>query len=174
MSPIDPSESGRGGAGTGRISLRPIRPEDRAFLARLYATTREAELAQVPWTEPQKAAFLRMQFEAQDRFYRETFPAARFDVIESGSEPIGRLYVDSRQDEIRLIDIALLPEHRGTGLGTALLQQLMDEARAASLPLTLHVEQSNPARHLYERLGFVAQAQDGMHVAMRWDPRVWT
>jgi GNAT superfamily N-acetyltransferase len=155
-----------------RISLRPIRADDRAFLLRLYATTREAELAQVPWTEPQKAAFLQMQFEAQDRAYRASFPTARLDLIESGTEsgrePIGRLYVDAGAAEIRLIDIALLPEEQRKGLGTALLQQLIEEARTASLPLTLHVEQSSPARRLYERLGFVAQSQDGLHISMRW------
>ncbi len=151
------------------LSFRPIRSEDRAFLERLYATTRESELARLPWSEAEKSAFLKMQFEAQHKFYSETFEGARFDLIERASEPIGRLYVDTRPDEIRLIDIALLPEQRGCGLGTALMNDLMNQARARALPLTLHVESFNPARLLYQRLGFATLRTDGVHHLMRWD-----
>ena len=98
------------------LSLRPIQPGDEPFLYRLYASTRAEEMALVDWSDEQKRAFLRMQFDAQHRFYIERFSSARFDVIELDGSPIGRLYLDRRDNEIRVIDISLLPEHRGKGI----------------------------------------------------------
>lgn len=154
------------------LRLRPIRPADREFLARLYASTRSEELGPVPWPEAQKRAFLQSQFEAQHAHYTQHFPDASFDVIEIEGQPAGRLYVDRREDEIRLIDIALLPEHRGGGLGTSLLHDLLAEATAAKLPVTLHVEHANPAVRLYRRLGFDADPapETGVYQLMRWQP----
>ena len=145
-------------------------PSDREFLCRLYASTRQEELAPVPWSEPEKEAFLRLQFEAQDRHYQEHFPAAAFQIIELDARPIGRLYVDRRADEIRLIDIALLPEFRGAGIGTALLMELIDEAAAASKPLRIHVERFNPALRLYQRLGFRPLEEHGVYLLMEYRP----
>src|SRR5690242_17194357 len=95
------------------LSLRPITAEDEAFLYQVYSTTRDDELALVDWTDDQKVAFLRMQFEAQHRFYLSEFAEAAYDVILLDGQPIGRLYVDRRPDEICILDIALLREHRG-------------------------------------------------------------
>ncbi len=97
--------------------LRPITPEDEDFLYRVYASTREDELAPLDWDDEQKESFLKMQFAAQHKFYTEQFPRAEFQVILLDQEPIGRLYLDHRDDEIRLIDIALLPSHRNRGIG---------------------------------------------------------
>lgn len=141
------------------LSLRPIRESDRPFLARLYASTRTEELAVVPWPQEQKDAFLSMQFEAQHRSYQEQFAGARFDVVELEGRAIGRLYVERRADEIRVIDVALLPEHRGAGLGSQLLGRVVEEAREARLPVRLHVEPSNPAARLYRRMGFVIESE---------------
>jgi len=143
---------------------------DREFLCRLYASTRQEELAPVPWSEPEKEAFLRLQFDAQDRHYQEHFPAAAFQIIELDAQPIGRLYVDRRADEIRLIDIALLPEFRGAGIGTALLMELIDEAAAAGKPLRIHVERFNPALRLYQRLGFRPLEEHGVYLLMEYRP----
>jgi ribosomal protein S18 acetylase RimI-like enzyme len=152
------------------ITFRPIQPEDEEFLCELYATTREVEMAQVDWTAEQKEAFLGMQFRAQHEYYQEQFPDARFDILEVAGRPIGRLYVHHREDEIRLIDIALLPEHRGAGLGTRLMKELLDEAGEAGKPLRIHVEQFNPALRLYERLGFSKIEEQGLHWLMEWSP----
>ena len=113
--------------------LRPARAEDREFLLRVYASTREEELRLVDWSDEQKAAFVRQQFEAQDAYYREHYDPATFDVIEADGTPAGRLYVARWEDEIRIIDIALLPEHRRRGIGTALLRALLDEAGEAGM-----------------------------------------
>jgi len=152
------------------VTFRPIREEDREFLGRLYATTREQEMAVVPWSDAEKAEFLSMQFEAQHKFYRETFAQAELSLILVDGEPAGRLYVDRRTQEIRLIDIALLPEHRGRGLGGRLMRDLLEEAQAAGKPVTIHVERTNPALRLYERLGFRPVEDQGIYYLMEWRP----
>ena len=100
---------------TGPVTTRAITPEDEPFLRRVYASTREEELSVIPWDDAQKDAFLRMQFDAQHRYYQDNFPEASFDVILVDGRPVGRLYVDRRADEIHIIDIALLPEARAPG-----------------------------------------------------------
>jgi ribosomal protein S18 acetylase RimI-like enzyme len=148
------------------VALRPSTPADRELLVAVYASTREDELAAVPWTDAQKDAFVRSQFEAQDRHYRTHFPDAEYDVVVVDGRPAGRLYVDRRPDEVRVLDLALLPELRGRGIGTALLRQVIEDADRAGLPVRFHVEMHNPARRLYERLGFTAAGQTGVHVLM--------
>lgn len=152
------------------ITLRPIRPDDEAFLYRVYASTREDELAVLDWDRAQKEEFLRMQFRAQHTFYLEQFTQAQFDLIVLDGEPVGRLYVDRRSDEIRIVDIALLTEHRRRGIGSRLLNDLLAEARAAGLPVRIHVEQNNPALGLYHRLGFRRIADKGVYFLMEWTP----
>jgi ribosomal protein S18 acetylase RimI-like enzyme len=118
----------------------------------------------VPWDDAQKDAFLRSQFDAQDAWYREHYAAASFDVILIDGEPAGRLYVLRRDAEIRVVDIALLPEHRGIGIGTTLLRDLLTEADAAGKSVTIHVERFNPALRLYERLGFSIAEDRGVYL----------
>ncbi len=141
----------------------PIQPEDAAFLLRLYASTRAEELAVLGWPDAQKAAFLHQQFTAQHTYYHAQYPNAAYDLLLRDDVPIGRLYVDRRPDEICILDIALLPEHRGQGIGTALLQELIFESEATRLPLRLHVENYNPACRLYDRLGFVQVSDNGVY-----------
>ena len=150
------------------VSLRPIAAHDDAFLCALYAGTRADEMALLDWSAKEKAAFLRMQFDAQHRHYQTHFPNAAFWIIELEGEPIGRLYVDRRVDEIRLIDVALLPEYRSRGLGSALMRELLDEATSAGKPVRLHVESFNPAHRLYTRLGFCKLDSNGVYEFMEW------
>jgi ribosomal protein S18 acetylase RimI-like enzyme len=152
------------------LGLRAIRPDDEAFLYQVYASTREEELRPLAWEEAQKQAFLTMQFTAQHRYYQEQFPHASFDVILQGERPIGRLYVDRRDDEISIVDIALLPEHRNAGIGTALLRGLLAEAAAAGKPIRIYVERYNPALALYQRLGFTRAGDTGVYFLMEWHP----
>ncbi len=156
---------------TSAVAFRPIQPEDMDFLLRLYASTRADEMALVvDWTDEQKDAFLRMQFQAQHAWYQEHYADARFDLILVDGNPAGRLYVHPREEEIRLVDITLMPEARGRGLGSALLRDLMAQAEAAGKPLTIHVEKYNPAMRLYQRLGFVSIADRGPYDLMEWRP----
>ena len=122
------------------------------------------------WTDEQKDRFLDFQFGAQHDYYQEQFPDARFELVLVDGEPAGRLYVDRRADEIRLIDIALLPEFRRRGIGGRLMRQVLEEGRAAGLPVQIHVEQNNPAMRLYDRLGFRRVEDQGVYYLMRWEP----
>ena len=150
------------------ITLRPVSPADEAFLREVYSSTRTEELAQVPWDNEQKAAFLRMQFEAQDRYYHEVYPNGAFDLILIEGEPAGRLYVNRGSDEVRIIDIAMLPAYRNRRIGTHLISALQAEAALARKPLRIHVERFNPAMRLYERLGFQPIADRGVYLFLEW------
>jgi ribosomal protein S18 acetylase RimI-like enzyme len=152
------------------VRLRPVEDADRAFLVELYAGTREEELAQVEWEPGAKRAFVEQQFSAQDAHYRANYPGATLDVIEVDGEPAGRLYVHRGPSDIRIMDIALAPAFRGRGIGTALLRELMAEAGESGRKLSIHVEVNNPARRLYERLGFVPAGEHGIYVLMERPP----
>jgi ribosomal protein S18 acetylase RimI-like enzyme len=153
------------------VKLRPITLEDESFLFSLYASTRTEELAQTNWSEEQKAMFCRMQFNAQTADYQRNYPDASFDIIERDGVAAGRLLVMRGDDAIHVIDIALLPEHRGAGIGTKFLRELQEEAKAAGKKLSIHVEQFNPARRLYERLGFQQVEEKGVYLLMEWSSK---
>ena len=150
------------------IGFRRIADADLAFLARLYASTRARELAAFPWTDAEKAAFLDLQFRAQHAHYQKQHPDADRLVMMRAGEDIGRLYLERRPGQHDIIDIALLPEHRGRGFGTALMRDLLDEATEAGKAVSLHVETSNPAMRLYRRLGFATEEHNGVYDSMRW------
>jgi ribosomal protein S18 acetylase RimI-like enzyme len=150
------------------ITLRAVSDADRSFLCDVYSSTRTEELAPVPWDNEQKVAFLQMQFDAQDRYYHEVYPQGAFDVILVEGEPAGRLYVNRGPDEVRIIDIAMLPAYRNRRIGTHLIGALQAEAALARKPLTIHVERFNPAMRLYERLGFQQIADRGVYVFLEW------
>lgn len=152
------------------FTLRPATADDAALLLRIYAATRQHELALAGWDAAQQDAFVRMQFGAQDRHYRQQFPAAQHAIVQLGDADVGRLVVDRSEDAICLVDIALLPAHRGHGLGTEVVGALLAEAAAAVRAVTLHVAVDNPAASLYRRLGFVAVEDRGLHTLMRWLP----
>jgi ribosomal protein S18 acetylase RimI-like enzyme len=153
------------------LTLRPVLESDDGHLRRVYASTREEELALVGWDHGERDAFLRQQFAAQDAHYR-TYANASLDVIEVDGQAAGRLYVARGPDEIRIIDIALLPLYRNRGIGTVLLRELLAEAAEAGTRLTVHVEKFNPARTLYERLGFTEAADVGVYVRMEARPQL--
>jgi ribosomal protein S18 acetylase RimI-like enzyme len=136
------------------IVFRPISDKDESFLRRVYSSTRLEELAATGWGEKEIHEFLAMQFNAQHKFYMENYQNAQFYVVCLKGEDIGRLYRECFNDEIRIIDIALLPEYRNMGIGTRLVQNIIDEAAKSGLPVRIHVEKNNPALRLYHRLGF--------------------
>jgi ribosomal protein S18 acetylase RimI-like enzyme len=140
---------------------------DREFLVELYGSVREPELAHVPWGDAARRAFIEQQFAAQDAHYRGHYPGATLDVIEVDGEPAGRLYVHRGPSDIRIMDIALAPEYRGRGIGSALLRSLIAEEDAGGRSLSIHVEVNNPARRLYERLGFRPAGEHGVYVLMK-------
>jgi ribosomal protein S18 acetylase RimI-like enzyme len=151
------------------LTFRPITPTDEEFLARVYASSRAEELAITGWSEGQKADFCRRQFDAQSAYYAANYPEASFQIIERDGWPIGRLYVARWEKEIRIVDITLLPEARGSGVGTKLLRDLQEEARSAAKSLTIHVERFNRALKLYQRLGFKQIEDKGVYLLMKWE-----
>jgi ribosomal protein S18 acetylase RimI-like enzyme len=153
------------------IHLRAITPEDAELLARIYASTRTEELSVLPWTQAQKDAFLRSQFEAQHAHYQQHYVGADFLVVMRGELPLGRLYLFRSARELRIVDIALLPEHRGTGLGRALLEELLRVAEVEGRKVSIHVERMNRALGLYQRLGFrTVRDEGGVYLLLEWAP----
>jgi len=136
------------------VILRPVCKDDYSFLLNVYATTRSEELAQTGMDQAQQDVFIDLQFRAQDADYRHRFPNAAYSVIELAGQPVGRLYVDRRKDEIRILDVTIMPTHRSQGIGTRLLQELIDEAREAGQPLTIYLDNGSASIRLFERLGF--------------------
>ena len=150
------------------LTLRPVAVEDREFLIALYAATRHEELQLAGWDAEAEDRFVRQQFGAQDNHYREHYPGATFDLVEVEGRAVGRLYVHRRPTEIRLMDIALLPEVRGKGIGSHLIRHLMSEAKCERKTLSIHVEIFNPAQRLYDRLGFVPIEDRGVYRLLQW------
>jgi ribosomal protein S18 acetylase RimI-like enzyme len=148
--------------------LRPATPADREFLYRVYSSTRVDELAAVDWPPAARDAFLRQQFDVQDRYYRQNYPEARFDVIVVDGQRVGRLYVHAPPDDCRIIDIALLPHYRGRGVGTQLVGELLAGARSRGVGVSLHVERGNRALRWYRRLGFEVDEDRGVYLLLRW------
>jgi ribosomal protein S18 acetylase RimI-like enzyme len=150
------------------LHVRESTSDDLEFLQRVYFSTRWEELEITGWSEVHKLGFLHMQFQAQDMHYRAHYPGAEFLVVLRGDEPVGRIYLYATPTELRIMDIALLPEHRGHGHGRALMHAALQGARADHKIVTLHVEHQNPARVWYERLGFQALEDRGVYLFMEW------
>ena len=151
-----------------RTELVGERECDREFLVQLYASTRLEELAPVHWSQAQKLQFLRAQFEAQDCHYRTHYADTKRRVIRRDGKRAGRLYLQYRDDELRIVDIALLPEYRGRGIGTELLTRVLNEARASGKAVRIHVEKNNPAYRLYRRAGFGKIEDKGVYDLLEW------
>jgi GNAT superfamily N-acetyltransferase len=159
-------------AGGLRVLLRPAAEADYEELVRVYASTRAAELAQVTWwDDDQKLAFCRAQYDAQKEEYDARFPDAEYDVIELEGRTVGRVWVGRAEEELRLLDIALLPEAQRRGLGAAIIGALIEEARASGKRLRHMVFMLNTdARRFYERLGFRVFEDLGGYLHMEWTP----
>lgn len=151
------------------ITLRSATDADVAFLQTVYASTRMEELALTGWSDAQKHEFCQMQFRSQDTHYRKHYPNAEYHIIRWGNTDAGRLSVDRQAKEIHLLDVALLPEYRGKGIGTTLLKGFQQEAAEARLSLSIYVERFNPALRLYERLGFQHVKDEGVYLFLKWD-----
>jgi ribosomal protein S18 acetylase RimI-like enzyme len=152
-----------------------VTPSDDAFLLALYASTRAEELAAWGWSAAQQEPFVRMQWLAQKRGYEARYPSEGHCILELEGQPVGRLWVVRGEHELRLVDVTLLPAHRGRGLGAGLLRSLQEEAARSGEPLRLHVTRNNPALRLYTRLGFTPMAGAGQgasepYLALEWRP----
>ncbi len=148
------------------VQLRSVTAADESFLLSLFAEQRRPALAVTGWTDAEQDAFLASQFALQSKAYTAGFPSGEFHLITWQGQPIGRLYVAQLEDEIRVVDLALIPSFRGQGIGTYLLQTIVSRADTARLKVRFHVEIRNPARRLYERLGFKLVLEHGPYLLM--------
>ncbi|WGY03961.1 GNAT family N-acetyltransferase [Nocardioides sp. QY071] len=150
------------------VRLRPATAADTPLLVEVYAAGRADELDRASWQPGQREAFERMQFDLQDRQYRTAHPQGSFDVVEVDGQPAGRLYVSERSEDIRIVDIALLPAFQGQRIGSALLRAVTDRAAADGRTVSLHVETGHRASALYERLGFRQVEDRGIRRLLEW------
>ena len=154
------------------ITLRPIAEEDISFLTEVYASTREPEMARLPfWTDLMKQEFVESQFKAQHEYYQNNYTGADFWVIEYENKAVGRLYLDSnfRGKGMRIIDISILPQYRNRGFGQGIFEDLKRKSVELNVPLSIHVEAFNPAKELYTRLGFkLISETNGIYHLMEW------
>jgi GNAT superfamily N-acetyltransferase len=158
-----------------KLRYRPVVAADAAFLLRLYGSTRAAELALTGWDATACQAFVHMQFSAQAAHYQRQWPDAEHSIIQvvqgAACHDAGRLWLHQRRDSLHVLDISLLPHWCGRGIGGACLRALQDRATRQGGYLSIQVEQGNPARRLYDSLGFVPiGAQQGIHQLMHWQP----
>lgn len=151
------------------VTLRSHQEQDLPFMQELYASTREDELKQTDFTEDEKRVFLTQQFNAQYTHYTQHYATDAFNIIELHGQAIGRLFVDYWTTEIRVVDIALKPEYCNRGIGSYLFKNLCDEASATGRTVTIHVEHNNPAKNLYQRLGFTEKTRTNeIYILMEW------
>lgn len=162
--------TGKQKTGDEQVTLRPVTAADDDFIFNCYASTRAPELAQVPWSPEQKEAFVRMQCTAQKQHYAAEAPQANHDIIYVDSTPVGRIYLDRREDALHILDITVLPQHRNHGTGALLLRRLLDDASRSGKPVTIYVESFNPSMRFFERLGFRKDHEKGFHLLMKWQP----
>ena len=156
--------------GARQITLRPVTQADDDFIFNCYASTRAQEMAQVPWGPEQKEAFVKMQYTAQKQHYAAEAPQASHVIIYADATPVGRIYLDRREDALHILDITVLPQHRNQGTGSLVLRRLLDEADKLGKPVTIYVESFNPSLRLFERLDFQKDHEKGFHLLMKRQP----
>lgn len=155
------------------VALRPRSDKDEAFIRDVYVAYRWDELAVTGWPDESRLAFLHDQHRLQELHYRNHYGGAVFAVIEVADRPVGRLYLLRRDGDLRIIDIALMPEFRKQGLGSGLLRAVQEQARRLGISkVSIHVEQNNPALKLYERLGFSKTELRGVYYLLEWQSDV--
>ncbi len=162
------SAPGNTGRQSAPVALRPEQPGDEPLLFEVYASTREEELALTNWDAPARRAFLDLQFMAMRRGYGSMYPAGEFLIIVLGARAIGRLVLNRTAEEIRVVDLALLPADRNAGVGTLLMRRVCAEAAQAGKPMRLSVLKNSRAIGWYQRLGFAKTAEAGFYDQMEW------
>jgi ribosomal protein S18 acetylase RimI-like enzyme len=157
-------------SGEREVTLRPVTDADEDFLLAAFASTRAEEMARVPWSQEQKAGFVRMQYNAQSRHYSAEFPAGRHEIICADGRPVGRLYTDRNAERLHVLDITILPEFRNAKVGETVLRRLMREAETTATPVTIWVESFNPSQRFFARLGFEQTKEQGFNQLLSWSP----
>jgi len=131
------------------FTLRPAQEADVPFLLHLRETAMDPH--------HRAAGVFQTPAEMEERV-RNHWDEAQ--VIEVGGQPVGLWKLWRQPATWWILQVQVMPEHQGRGIGAALIRALQAEARAAQMPLKLKVLKSNPAQRLYERLGFVIVGED--------------
>ena len=152
------------------IELKPATADDEKFLVTVYKSSRGDDLRELGWDEDRVNEFLEMQYQAQRTFDQTDHAQASDQIILLAGKPVGRLFVESTADEVRCVDLSLLPEFRTCGIGTFLVRKLQRQAAAANKPLRSQVIRFSRAINLFERLGFIRTSETGTHFQMEWTP----
>jgi len=152
------------------ISLRPVSPDDEAFIVDVYGSTRADEMALTGWSAEQQLAFIKMQAEAQRRHYKAYYPEGEHNLILLNGQPVGRVYTAEKEDEIRILDIALVASHRNSGIGTPIIRDILARGQETGKPVRIYVESYNRSLALFERLGFTKVEDDGVNLLLEWRP----
>lgn len=141
------------------LHVRPATSSDQPFLNKLYKSTRD----DLNWVDDEEDFIVHLketQQEAQTESYEDNFPNAMFFIIEYYHERAGRIILDFGPNEIRVVDISLITEARGKGLGTAVMQSFVHCAEKVRVPLKLCVlSQNMGAKHVYAKLGFILEEE---------------
>jgi len=154
---------------TPQITLRRAAPADEVFLQRLFRET-HTSVRDLP--EPLRGALAAMQYRARALSYASAYPQSEDWILcLDPATPIGRQLIAHHAGSLYLIDLAVLPEYQGQGIGTQILQGCISSAARDGLALRLTVAQGNPAKLLYQRLGFTTHAEDEVNLEMVWSSR---
>ena len=152
-------------------SFRRATPDDDGFLIDVYGSTREEELSLTDWDPARRAVFIEMQFRAQQSHYREYYPSGEHYVMMSDGNAIGRLYVAEIEQEVRILDITVLPKYRGSGFGRRVVEELLIEGSEIAKPVRIYVESFNRSLGLFARLGFSKIDENEHSYLMEWRPK---
>jgi RimJ/RimL family protein N-acetyltransferase len=153
---------------TGKISLRPVTPEDESLLFAIYCSGRAQEMAGVPWTDDQKEAFLRLQFNSQTNYYRDYYSGSEHSIVLFNDIEVGRVQVVEDEGQLHILDITILTEYRGQGIGTPIIKKIMDRGATSNLPVIIYVETFSPSASLFRRLGFIVKEDDNVNFLFEW------
>jgi ribosomal protein S18 acetylase RimI-like enzyme len=150
--------------------MRPAGPEDQGLIDALFYEDRASQFAGTGLAEAQIQMLVGMQARGRSTTYAAQYPAAEdWILLDEEEQPVGRLLLDRHSDRWRIVDIAVLMARHGQGLGARVLRECQRQAVAAGARLELQVRPENPARRLYERLGFEVVSEDAVAAEMVWN-----
>jgi len=155
---------------SGECRLRPAAEADRDFLFALFCSERQHQFVHAAWSEEQTRQLLRMQFEAQRRYYGSQFPSAVHSIVLLNGEAVGQLYLDRQMDQFVVVDFALAREFRRLGIASKIIASMQVDAAAEGKRITGHVDRTNPATQFWQRLGFHLTGEDSLYFKMEWRP----
>jgi GNAT superfamily N-acetyltransferase len=150
------------------LTLRPTRADDQEFLYRLFYSVHSEKLRLGPLGEEEKTKLVELMYQGFIRHYSSLAPVSDDRLILLNNESIGRMILLQTREEIRLADLAILPEYRQRGIGSALIGQVQTESMMSKRPVRLQVAQFDRALGLYRRLGFYKTDVEGPYIHLEW------